>query len=154
MRTTAFAAVLLLAACSSGPSSGTRSVPGQGAIAVQIIPNPIVAKHVSGDRYDFPFEAVVRESGGRPVTIHRVSARVRGPGGIQLAEEAWNADRIRSMGYPTQIAANSEVRYEFNPRKSVPDDRLFGSVSAELRVEGIDDTGAPTDARTVVTVRR
>lgn len=147
--------LLVAAACSSSsPSSGSTAIPGRGAIAIAIVPNPIVAKHVSGDTYDFPFEAVVRETGGRRVNVTRVTATVVGPGGIQLAEESWDDARIRSMGYPTEIAANGEVRYSFNPRKSVPDDRLFSSVSAELRVDAVDDGGARSVAQTVVTVRR
>jgi hypothetical protein len=142
-----------LAAC-QGPQSGVTSVPGHGAVAVEVIPNPIVAKQVSGNTYDFPFEVVVRETGGRATTIQRVTANVFLSGGLSLARESWDAERIRSMGYNTTLGPNSEVRYRFTPRKDVPDERLFGGVSAELKVEATDDTGAATEATTVVTVRR
>lgn len=155
MRATALtAALLLLVSCGGGPSSGVTSVPGQGAITVQVTPNPIVAKRVSGDTYDFPFDVTVRETGGRPVNVTSVSVTVFGPGGISLGSESWSAAQIRERGYSTAIGANGEVRYSFAPRKSVPDDRLFGGVSAELRVDAVDDTGAATSARTVVTVSR
>jgi hypothetical protein len=145
--------LLALAAC-QGPQSGMTSVPGHGAIAIQVVPNPIVATRVSGSTYDFPFEVVVRETGGRATTVQRVSARVTIAGGLTLAEETWDAARIRSLGYNTTLAAHSEVRYQFNPRKDVPDDRLFNGVSAELKVDATDDTGTATSATTVVTVRR
>ena len=58
------------------------------------------------------------------------------------------------MGYDTSLGANSETRYRFAPRKEVPDDRLFGGVSAELRVDATDDSGTATSATTRVTVRR
>jgi len=156
MKTAALAFTLLaaFAACNNGPSSGVTSVPGHGAISVQVIPNPIVATRVSGNTYDFPFEVVVRETGGRPINVTRVSADVRFAGGISVAEESWDAARIRSMGYNTAIPPHGEVRYRFAPRKEVPDDRLFGSVAAELEVEATDDTGAATSARTTVTVTR
>jgi hypothetical protein len=148
---------LSLTFCSSGGGSSTDRVtttPGRGAISVEISPNPIVATRVNGDTYDFPFEVIVRERGGRDVEIERVSADVRALGSIPVANESYDAERIRSLGYSTRIPANGEVRYRFAPRKSVPDDRLFGGVSAQLTVSGRDDAGTPTSASTEVTVRR
>jgi hypothetical protein len=146
--------LLALAACSGSSSDGITSVPGRGAISIQVVPNPIVATRVSGDTYDFPFEVVVRETGGRPVTVTNVSLTVNGPLGLSLHQENWNGESIRAMGYQTSLNANSEVRMRFAPRKEVPDDRLFSSVAAELRVDAIDDGGVTTSATTTVTVRR
>jgi hypothetical protein len=58
------------------------------------------------------------------------------------------------MGYATAVPASGEIRYRFNPRKQVPDERLFGGVAAELRVEGLDDAGVETTDATRVTVTR
>ena len=149
-----FLTLLALVACQSGPQDGVTSVPGHGAIAIQVVPNPIVATKVAGDTYDFPFDVVIRETAGRPVNVTRVGIRVFLAGGISLHEESWDAARIRGLGYSTTIAGRTEVRYRFNPRKDVPDDRLFGGVSAELRVDAVDDTGTATSASTSVTVRR
>jgi hypothetical protein len=143
-----------LAACNGGPTDGVTSVPGHGAIAVQVIPNPIVATKVTGDTYDFPFDVVVRETAGRAVTVSRIGIRVVLVGGLTLHEESWDTARIRALGYNPTINGRTEVRYRFNPRKEVPDDRLFSGVSAELRVDAVDDTGAATSATTGVTVRR
>jgi hypothetical protein len=146
--------LVVLAACSSGAHSGVSSVPGHGAVALDVTPNPIVAQRVSGDTYDFPFDIVVRETGGHPVNVTRVSATVFAAGGISVGREEWDADRIRAAGYSTTIAANGELRYHFAPRKQVSDDRIFGTLSAELRVEAVDDSGTPTSASTRVTVTR
>ncbi|HEX7833145.1 MAG TPA: hypothetical protein VF787_26050 [Thermoanaerobaculia bacterium] len=151
--------ILLLAATLAACATGTQSTPptttpGRGAITIQIAPNPIVATAVSGDTYDFPFEVIVRETGGRAVDIQRVTATVRGPGGFALGNESWDAAKIRSMGFGLSIPANGELRYRFAPRKSVPDDRLFGSVNAELRVEANDDAGPIPTATTSVTITR
>lgn len=156
MKTVAISLTVLLslAACQQGPSSGVTSVPGHGAISVQVVPNPIVATQVSGSTYDFPFEVLVRETGGRPVNINQVSVDVSLPGGINVGGDEWDAERIRSLGFSTSMGPRGELRYRFNPRKNVPDERLFGGISAGLRVEGTDDTGAATNARTVVTVTR
>lgn len=149
-------ALLLASACASGGGgqAGSTAAPGHGSIVIAVEPNPIVAQNVSGTTYDFPFDVVVRETGGHPVEIIRVSAEVLGPAGIRLATESYDAARISSLGFSTHIPANGELRYHFAPRKTVPDDRLFGGVSADLRVEAQDDTAMPATASTNVTVRR
>lgn len=153
MRKLIFTFALLLAAC-GGSNPGTTSVPGHGAVSVEVLPNPIVAMQVSGNTYDFPFQVVVRETGGRSTTVQRVTATVLLGGGLQLGQESWDAAQIRAMGYNTTLAPNSETRFKFAPRKEVPDERLFGGVTAELKVDAIDDTGTTTSSTTKVTVRR
>lgn len=155
MKELALSFTLLIAfGCASSRPPDHTPAPGQGAVSIEVIPNPIVATQVTGNTYDFPFEVVIRETGGRPVTVQRVTAIVLLGGGLELARESWDGDRIRSMGYNATLGANSETRYKFAPRKEVPDDRLFGGVSAQLRVEATDDTGTATNATTSVTVRR
>jgi hypothetical protein len=129
-------------------------VPGHGAITVQVAPNPIVAQPVSGNVYDFPFDVIVRETGGRPVNINRVTADVTAVGGIRVAQDSYDAAKINSLRYSTTLPANGELRYHFAPRRSVPDERLFSGVSAELTVDATDDTGTATSAKTTVTVRK
>ena len=148
--------VIATAACSHRQAGATKSVslPGHGAIGIQIIPNPVVARHVSGSTYDFPFDVVLRETAGRAVTVSRVSADVYAVGGMHVANESYGADRIKSLGYSTNIPGNGELRYHFEPHKSVPDERLFGGVTAQIRVDAYDDTNSPTSATTTVTVTR
>ena len=153
--TLALALVAFTTYCAGGGSSRPPATrPGNGAISISIVPNPIVAKAVSGSTYDFPFDVVIRETGGRPVEITRVSADVYALGGIRVTNESYDAERIRKLGYGTTVPANGELRYRFVPRENVPDDRLFGGVSARLRVDGTDDGGTPLVATTEVTVRR
>jgi hypothetical protein len=155
-RLAAISLVFLAAACST-PKAGTSrnaAVPGHGAISISIVPNPVVARQMSGNTYEFPFDVVVRETGGRAVTVNRVAADVYAVGGIRVASEAWDGAQIRSVGYSTNVPGNGELRYHFAPRKDVKDDRLFGSVYAEIRVEASDDTGTPATATTTVTVTR
>src|ERR1043165_7655766 len=141
----AFAATALyVCACSSGTPGATRTsnVPGHGALSV--VPNPIVAQKVSGSTYDFPFDVVVRETGGHPVTISRVSADIYAPvGGIKVGSESYDAANISSLGYSTSIPANGELRYHFAPRKTVQDERLFGGVYGDVRADATDESGTP-----------
>ncbi|HXI13585.1 MAG TPA: hypothetical protein VNM92_13225 [Thermoanaerobaculia bacterium] len=149
----------LLVSCSTTGSGGGRatraaSMSARGALTVEVAPNPIIANRVSGDTYDFPFEAVVRETAGAAVTVRRVSVQVVAFGGIPVYSESYGPEEIIRLGFPSVVPASGELRYRFNPRKEVADDRLFSAVSAELKVEGVDGTGARTEARTSVTVRR
>ena len=149
--------VLLLAtycSSSSGPASQSTAQPGHGAITIQVVPNPIVAQSAGGNAYVFPFDVVVRETGGRAVNVTRVTADVTALGGIPVDSESYDAARINSLGYGTSLPANGELRYHFSPKKSVPDERLFGGVSADLKVDAVDDSGTPASARTTVTVTR
>jgi hypothetical protein len=152
MKRSAFVAIVLLvcAAC----ATQTSSPPGHSAISLTVVPNPVVAQKVSRDTYDFPFDVVVRESGGRPVSINRVSADLYALGGIKIGGESYDAAKINALGYSTNVPANGELRYHFAPRKSVQDDRLFGQVSADVRADATDETGTATSATVRVTVTR
>ena len=146
--------VLLATYCGSSPGPASVSRPGHGAITIAVVPNPIVAQKMAGDMYRFPFDVIIRETGGHPVTVTRVSADVRAIAGIKVASESYDAAKINSLGFSTTVGPNHEIHYHFEPEKSVPDDRLFGNVTAELTVDGVDETGTPATARTTVTVTR
>jgi len=147
--------LISIAACSSGSSgSRTTGTPGHGRLTLAVEPNPILARKVSGNTYEFPFTVVVREVGGAPVTVHDVRADVRALGGLRISSTAYDAAEIERRGFSTHIPPNGELRYTFTERKDVADDRLFTSVSADLTVNGTDDTGVPTSAQTTVTVQR
>jgi hypothetical protein len=148
--------LLLFAACASHSAGSTQSSaqPGHGAISMTVVPNPIVATNVGGNMYEFPFEVVIRETGGRPVNVTRVSADVFALGSVRVAQESYDAARINSLGYSTTLPPNGELRYAFRPREQVTDERLFGGVTAEVRIDAVDDTGANASTTTTVSVRR
>jgi hypothetical protein len=155
-RFTSLSIVLTLLACATprGGTSRTSSLPGHGAISIAIQPNPIVARKIGGNTYEFPFDVVVRETAGRAVSINRVSLDVYAVGGVRLGSESYDAARIASLGFSTNVPGNGELRYHFSPRQDVGDDRLFGGIYGEVRVDGSDDSGTPTSASTTVTVTR
>lgn len=149
--------ILFLAfACAShqAGSTQTSAQPGHGAISMTVVPNPIVATNVGGNTYEFPFEVVIRETGGHPVNITRVSADVFALGSVRVAEESYDAAKINSLGYATALPAHGELRYAFRPRHEVTDERLFSGVTAEVRIDGVDDTGTSTSTTTTVGVRK
>lgn len=156
MKRAALVPLLFLATfCAGGRGTvGTASLPAHGAITIEIVPNPVVATRVSGSTFDFPFDLIVRETGGHPVDITSVSATVFGPANIQIGDETYDAARIAQLGYPTHVPANGELRYHFDPQRGVTDERLFTDISADIRADGRDETGAATTATTRVSVRR
>jgi hypothetical protein len=155
-RLAVIALVCLPLACATrqpGPTKSTLT-PGRGAIKLTITPNPVVATNVGGNTYDFPFDVVVKETGGHPVTIDKVTASVYAGGGIPVATESYDAAKIQSLGFATSIQAKGEIHYHFNPRKAVTDDHLFNSVYGDVRVEAIDDNGSRASSTTSITVTK
>lgn len=142
--------------CSSSDdgSADPVTVPGQAALQITVAPNPIQARHVSGDTYDFPFTVSLRERNGVAVTVDRVSIDVRALGAIPVYSESLSREQIAQRGYPTSLRGGGELRYSLTPRKEVPDDRLFGGVAADVRVDATDANGNHVSATTVVTVTR
>ena len=155
MKRLAIIALVLLPLACATQRGGTKSTttPGHGKITLTITPNPVVAMNVGGNTYEFPIDVVIKETGGHPVTIDRVTANVFAAGGIPVASESYDAAKIKSLGYATMIQANGEIHYHFVPRKEVPDDRLFTSVYGDIRVEGMDDNGARTSTTTTITLK-
>jgi hypothetical protein len=156
MRRLAVIALLVLPiACAHQPgTSRTPVTRGHGAITLTVTPNPVLASNAGGTMYDFPFDVVIKETGGHPVTIDRVIANVYAGGGISVATKTFDAEKIKGAGFSTTIAAKGEVRYHFSPREDVPDDRLLSSVYGDVRVEAIDDNGTRASANTMITVRK
>jgi len=148
--------LLLSAACATTQDADSRpsTQPGHGAIAMTIVPNPIVATSLGGGMYEFPFEIVVRETGGHPVRITNVSTDVYALGAFRVASESYDAAKINSLGYATSLPAYGELRYAFRPRKQVTDQRLFGGVTAEVQADAVDDTGMSASTSTTVSIRQ
>jgi hypothetical protein len=151
-----FALAVLPLACAT-PRAGTTkstSTPGRGAIKLTITPNPVLAANVGGNTYEFPFDVVVKETGGHPVTIERVTVNVFTAGGIPVATESYDAAKIQSLGFATAVQAKGELRYHFAPRKDIVDERLFSSIYGDIRVEGMDDNGSRATTTTTITLKK
>jgi hypothetical protein len=143
----------LLQCATAGPVQ-TPPAAGHGALAIAIVPNPIVATRVTGDVYDFPFDVRVSNPGSLSVTIDEVRIDVTALGGIRIHSESKTAADIQNHGYPTLVPAGETLFYRFSPRKDVPSDRLFDSVSALLTAYGTDSSGREVSASNRVSVTR
>jgi hypothetical protein len=157
MRRLALIALLAVPiACATHQPGTTKSkrTRGHGEIELTVTPNPVLANNTGGSGYEFPFDVVVKETGGHPVTIDRVTANVYAGGGISVASESYDAPKIQSLGFATSIPAKGELHYHFDPRKDIADPNLFSSVYGDVRVEAIDDNGSRASSTATITVRK
>jgi len=88
------------------------------------------------------------------VTVTEVSLEVVAFGALTVHSERFGPEEIRRRGFPTEVPAGGELRYRFQPRRKVDDDRLFGGVSAEVTIRGTSQGTEIEPARTSVTVTR
>ena len=75
-------------------------------------------------------------------------------GGLPVHSESMTASEIEARGYPSRLAAGETLSYHFEPTEEVPDDRIFGGVSAVLTVTGRDSSGKRLTASERVSVTR
>ena len=145
--------VLLVAGCSG--NNDTPTAPGRGALALTVNPNPILAKKVAGTSgtYDFPFEIVLRETGGQTVTVTALRVDVKTLG-VRVLTKTYDATYLRDQNYSPVIPAGGTVRYAFAPREDAPDSIFSTNVEADLQVEGVDDKGNAVRQTKTVSVTR
>lgn len=149
--TIALLILLLTVAC-----SGTTEVlddSRRGQLSFDIYPNPILARRVEGNIYEFPFDVSVREVGGVDVEIVGLQVDVFFLSGVRIFSQPYGPDELSRRQLPTKVLAGSNLQYSFSPRREIGSEILIRGISAEIIVEGIDAQGRATEARTRVTVR-
>ena len=153
----AFPLPLLLFALSCAHGGGNAPVAptpaAHGALKVTVAPNPIVAVPAGGNNYDFPFDIVVRETGGAPLTITGVTVTVYAFG-LPVNVDQYDPAEIRRLGFDPNVPANGELHYRLKPRRAVTDDRIFSSITAGVRIEATDAANATTSDSIRVSVTR
>lgn len=146
---------LLVAACAGCTGTTTEAIaPGpRGALVLDVYPNPVVAKPVGQDVYDFPFEVSLREVGGSEVEIDAIRVEVR-LGGLPIFAQTYDETELTRRGFSATVPAGGNVQYRFSPRRTVTTELLFSHASAVVAVSGVDRSGNRAEARATVTVRR
>lgn len=152
MKALAVSAVLLaLCACAANKAEG------HGAISVRVRNDPVLATLGEQNQYHFPLEMIVRETGGHPVQIARVSIKMSSASSPRTSggSARWNADQLRALGAPTTIPANGEVilnlgpvRASGGPNPRVPPD----GISAQIVVQALDETYTESQAWVAMTI--
>lgn len=146
-----FLVLLLTLACSRATEILDESRRGQ--LSFDIYPNPIQARRLEGNLYEFPFDVSVREIGGVDVEIVGLQVDVFFLSGVRIFSQPYGPEELSRRQLPTRVAAGSNLQYSFSPRREVASETLIRGVSAEIIIEGIDAQGRSTEARTRVSVR-
>lgn len=125
----------------------------RGQLSFDIYPNPIIARGIEGNVYEFPFEVSIREIGGVDVDIVGLQVDVFFLSGVRVFSQPYGPEELSRRNLPTRVPAGANLQYGFSPRRAIPSETLMRGVSAEIIIEGIDAQGRPTEARARVTVR-
>jgi hypothetical protein len=146
---------LIIATAGCSGESDTPTSPGRGSLRMSVTPNPVVAKKVAGsdNTYDFPFEVMLTETGGRAVTVTALHVEVKALG-VPVFSKSYDASYLQGQNYNPVIAANSTVRYNFTPRSDAPDAVFSSNVNADIQIEGRDDRGNAVRETETVSIRR
>ncbi len=142
--------LLLFAALSC--SSGAGIQPAQGNLRIAVNPNPIVAYPEAGSVYRFPFTVTLTNIGGRAVNVQQVSVDVYA-GNFRVYSDRMEQTELAKRGVPVVIEAGRQVEYPLSPKETVPDASYFDRISANVQVEGVDESGSPAIASVRVTVQ-
>jgi len=152
MKRRAISLAVVLLSCASPRPEGVAPRVG-GSLAIAIYPNPIIAKQVEANLYEFPFEVSLRETGGANVEIDGIRVEVR-LAALPIFAQTFDQTELTRRGYSATVPAGGNVQYRFSPRREVPMDLPLLQLSAAVVVFGLDPMGRRTEAGTIVTVRR
>lgn len=152
MKPRAWPLLIVLLACATPRPEGLAPSIG-GSLAIDVYPNPIIAKQVRADLYQLPFEVSLRETGGMDVEIDGIRIEVR-LAALRIFAQAFDETELTRRGYSATVPAGSNVQYKFSPQRELPADLPLPQLSALVVVSGLDTTGRRTEARTTVLIRR
>jgi len=135
---TSVAAFIFAAGCAAVPKEAP--VPVRGHLVLDTNPNPLIARRVGDDLYEFAFDIIMREAGGVDVRIEDFTVEAVAYRAVVVRSQTFPATAITDRGYPASIAAGKYLQFHFVKRWNIPHALLPG---ASLRVSArtIDANG-------------
>jgi hypothetical protein len=130
---------LLLSACSGLPKEESALL--HGHLELEVEPNPLVARPLGDDVYEFAFDIIMRERGGVDVRIEDFTVEAIAFKTIPVRSQTYPASFITSRGYPADIAAGKYLRFSFVKRWKLPTDLLLSGASARITARTVDRDG-------------
>src|SRR5438132_285451 len=97
-RLAVFTGAALCAIACATPNVGTENV--HGAIAIEVVPNPVIAKWLGQRVFEFPYTIVLRETAGRGVKISKVATEFHTAGGVRLPADSFDLAQLTMAGLP------------------------------------------------------
>ena len=129
---------LLICACAAVPKEAP--VPVRGHLVLDTNPNPLVARRVGDDLYEFSFDIIMREAGGVDVRIEDFTVEAVAYRAVTVRSQTFPASAITDRGYPASIAAGKYLQFHFVKRWSIPHALLPGA-SLHVSARTIDANG-------------
>ncbi len=149
--------LLLLSVFWSGCAALSNESPAtlRGRIELDVAPNPLVARRVSDDLYEFAFDIIMREAGGVDVRIEDFTVEGIAFRTLTVQTQTFPASYITDRGYPATIAPGRFLRFRFVKRWNIPSRLLLSGASVHVIARTVDANGRRdvTDVRIGVTVK-
>lgn len=125
----------------------------KGHLALEVDPNPLVARQLGADDYEVQFDIVMREEGGVDLRIEDFTVDAIAFKTIVVQSQTFPGSSIEQRGYPSQIGAGKYLRFSFTKRWTLPTRLLLSGASARITAHTIDAQGQRDTAKLVVGIR-
>jgi hypothetical protein len=137
-RTLWLIALILTSACAA-----TSEKPAilKGHLVLDVDPNPLVARRVGDDLYEFTFDILMREAGGVDVRIEDFTVDAIAFKTLTIQSQTFPATFITDRGYPAAIAAGKILRFSFVKRWKIPMRLVVSGASLRVSARTIDADG-------------
>ncbi|HEX9161755.1 MAG TPA: hypothetical protein VF980_08625 [Thermoanaerobaculia bacterium] len=131
--------VLLLSGCASTPREQPALL--KGHVVLDVDPNPLVARKVGNDVYEFAFDIIMREAGGVDVRIQDFTVDAIAFKTVTVQSQTFPAQFIVDHGLPASIAAGKYLRFSFVKRWTVPTRLLLSGAALHVSARTVDANG-------------
>jgi len=123
-------------------------VPLHGHLVLDTNPNPLVARRVGNDLYEFEFDIIMREAGGIDVRIEDFTVEAVAFRTVVVRSQTFPASAITDRGYPASVAAGKYLQFHFVKRWNIPSAMLtYASVHVSARTIDANGHRDTTDVR-------
>lgn len=129
----------LLVSCAAMPKESPAQLAGH--LVLDTDPNPLVARQVDGDVYEFSFDIIMREAGGVDVRIDDFTVDAIAFKSVTVHSQTFPATYITGRGYPASIAAGKYLRFNFVKRWTVPSRLLLSGAAVHVTARTTDAAG-------------
>ncbi len=130
--------LVLVLACTVSPE---KPAVFKGHLVLDTDPNPLVARRVGDDLYEFSFDIIMREAGGVDVHIEDFTVSAIAFKSVTVQSQTFPARTITDRGYPASIAAGKYLRFSFVKRWKIPARLLLSGASLHISARTIDADG-------------
>jgi len=115
--------------------------PLRGRLVLEVEPNPIRAIAIGENLYELNFDIIMREEGGRAVTIEDFTLEAVAFHTVTMQSQTFPASFITERGYAASIEAGKYLRFSFTKRWHLPTRLLLSGASARVRARTRDASG-------------